>query len=168
MVKMDKYVVELSRIITELEGLCGITDTMTGGIEEVLNQCGEKFSSLPQGALKDLNFSVGHRILQLSYTKDRLAYYGKRKLDYSNYPMIRETAKALLAFTDKRQVNKNMLNELNTIIIILSGIEVKDPSVTGTLGYRYLRIFLVLVVYGLFCNASIVSRFIIEQLIVEG
>lgn len=167
MPKMDKYVVELARIASELENLCDISKCGGQDISSVLEHCSEKFEALPKGALRDLNVEISRRVLQLSYTKDRLAYYGKRKLDYSNYPLMKDVAKALLAFTEKKKLEQDRLSELNKVIIILSSIEEKDSAVMNTLGYQYLRIFLVLIVYGSYCNASILARFVIEQMIIK-
>ena len=53
--------------------------------------------------------------------------------------------------------------QLNTIIKILDELDKKQVAVRVGLAYMFLRIFIVMVLHGNLCNASIVADFIINQ-----
>lgn len=170
---MDKYLVELNRIATDIEHLCGLSLITADGVavgamdmDDVVAYCSQNSSKLSPTALKDLNVGVGRKAVLLSYLSDRLHFYGKKKLDFSAIPCMKELASLLIQFTEKKNLSNDLLKGLNRSVMILTEVDHKDRTVKKTLGYRFLRIFLLLVVYGNNCNASVVANLILEQLVV--
>ena len=115
-----------------------------------------------------MNASAGRALVPLSYTRDRLDYYNKKRLDYSRYPGMLEVSSVLLKFTHVETVNEDSLRNINMIIEVLTEIDSRYMNFRGGLGYRYLRIFVVLAVFGNYFNAAIVARFILYQFVVKG
>lgn len=172
---MDKYLVELSQIADEVEKLCGLQLVSDAGIpvqeldmDDVVVFCDKNSAQLPQQAMNDLNVNVGRQVVKISYICARLRYYGKKKLDFSDIPCMSDVAKILLGFTEKKNLREQSLVGLNKLVLVLSEVDRKDRVLKNALSYRYLRIFLVLMVYGCNCNAGVIANFIIEQLIVEA
>lgn len=170
---MDKYLVEMNKIATDIEGLCGLSLRTDEGVlvgdmnmDDVIAYCAENSSKLPPNALKDLNVSIGRKVVLLSYISCRLHFFGKKKLDFSAIPCMKEIASLLIRFTEKRNLSDDLLSHLNKAVVILAEVDNKDRTAKKTLSYRYLRIFLLLVIYGSNCNAGVVAVFILEQLIV--
>lgn len=171
---MDKYLSEMEGIADNLEELCGLSisksnggDWRDSGIEDVLNFCLNESQKLPAESVKALNASVGRKIVLLSYVNERLKFYNKKKLDFSWMPCMSEVAKTLLPFTQKSTVTPVALNALDKCILVLSDVDNRNRHAVDLLGYRYLRLFLVLVSYNFLCSASIVADFILSQLIVR-
>lgn len=172
---MDKYLIELSQVADEIEKLCGLTLTNGDGIlikeldmDDVVVFCDKNSTQLPPKALSDLNVGVGRQIVKISYISDRLHYYGKKKLDFSQIPCMGEVARMLIGFTEKKSLSDKSLVNLNKLVLVLSEVDRKDRVLKNALSYRYLRIFLLLMVYGCSCNAGVIANFILEQLIVEA
>ena len=170
---MDKYIVELNKVATSIEELCGLALKTDDGItvgdmnaDDVVAYCSENYAKLPPNAVKDLKVGIGRKVVLLAYMSCRLHFFGKKKLDYSAFPCMKEVASLLLQFTEVKNLSDDILPALNRAVMILADIDSKDKTVKKTLSYRYLRIFLLLVVYGSNSNAGIVASFILEQLIV--
>lgn len=171
---MDKYLAELNRIVTEMEDICGLNlKTKDGrvyasvGIEELIEFCFSEAEKLPRETLKTLNSNIGKKTVLLSYVRERLDFYGKKKIDFSGIPCMGEVAKTLLPFTQKETITDAAFAQLDKCMLVLANLEAKDSMVRSKLAYRYLRIFVVLVAYNLACAASIVAGLILSQLIVR-
>lgn len=171
---MDKYVKELTQLVSGLEEDCGLCLKAGDGLEyykmdmvDVMNYCANQIDISPTDAVKELNRRIGRKMVLLSYVSSRLTFFGKKRLDYSAYPCMTEVAKALLAFTSKASLNVDALQRLDNVLIVMDELDRKDKEIRKSLGYRYLRLFLVLALYGSYCNASIVASFILEQFIVR-
>ena len=80
--------------------------------------------------------------------------------------MLREVAEILDKFQDKKNFNK-CVAQLNKIIQVLNALDTKSVKARSGLGYRYLRIFVVLVMYRSSCNAAIVASFILSQILMK-
>lgn len=171
---MDKYLVELEKIATAMEEVCGLGIERDGvpvrqlRAEDVMQFCNDNNAKLPRQALKDLNVSVSRQAVKLAYTTSRMHYFNRKKLDFSNIPCLMEIAQTLMFFTQKQELTKEQLVQLDKIIMILSEIDQKDKEQKSTLVYRYLRLFLLLIIYGCYCNAGIVADLLLRQMIVRG
>ncbi len=172
---MDKYLIELSQVADEIEKLCGLTLTNDDGIQikeldmdDVVAYCDKSCAQLPPKAVSDLNVGVGRQVVKVAYINNRLHFYGKKKLDFSQIPCMTDVARTLIGFTEKKSLCEKSLVDLNKLVLVLSEVDRKDRVLKNALSYRYLRIFLLLMVYGCSCNASVIANFILEQLIVEA
>ena len=145
----DRYRQKLGEIIGQLEMLYGLGEQNELGvayveldIETIMEYENQLIMGLSTEDKKVRNLDAGKSIVLISYIKDRLEFYGRRKLDYSEYPRADVIAQCLLRF------NKLVSHKFG-------------------LGYRYLRMFIVFALWGNYCNASVLAKFIINQLVLR-
>lgn len=173
----DTYVEKLKEVITNLENIYGLRETNTDGIpfvrtdiDEVLLETNKKVTVLSSTQRAERNAQAGRQSVLLHYLNHRLRFFNKIKLDFKEYPRTDEIAKILLQFLKKKTIGEDSIRDLNKIVIIMKSIDEKYVQYKMGLAYRYLRIFIVMVVHGNYCNAGIVADFILNQLMlgVEG
>lgn len=170
----DRYRQKLGEIIGQLEMLYGLGEQNELGvayveldIETIMEYENQLIMGLSTEDKKVRNLDAGKSIVLISYIKDRLEFYGRRKLDYSEYPRADVIAQCLLRFTEKDTISGDALNNLNMVVYILQEIDNKLVSHKFGLGYRYLRMFIVFALWGNYCNASVLAKFIINQLVLR-
>lgn len=168
---MDKYLVELGRVITNLEDICGLNVKSPDGVEyaklsinDVLTYCAKSSKSIPRESLKELNVIAGRQTAKLAVITSKLSYYGKRKLTFEQFPCIDEIAKTLLGCTKKAYANKITGTDLQTISVILDTVERKDITIHDNLSFRFIRVLLCLIIYGCKYNAGVIAEFLIRQM----
>lgn len=165
---MDSYGRELTEIAQAIEKAYGISDALKNAsdIASVISTVNNVVLSLDAKALAARNEEVGKSVVLISYLSCRLKYFESVRLDYGNFPMLREVAEILDKFQDKKNFNK-CIAQLNKIIQVLDALDTKSVKARSGLGYRYLRIFVVLVMYRSSCNAAIVASFILSQILMK-
>ena len=171
--KQDIYAESLNRILNELESIYGIKtvdknnnllrnlniiDCMVNLKELIKEVSGEKKDKIQKKTLKS--------VIHLGYISLRMKYYKKIRLDFSKYPNMGEVASILLLFTSKVK-NSNDIKRLNSIVVVLAQIDKKTAKARYAMGYRFLRIFIVMALYGHMVHASIVADFILNQFITK-
>lgn len=171
----DSYLVTLSNIVTDVEKAFQLQSDNDNSIKysdldivELVNVLNMRVTTLDKEEIASMNEQAARSLVLLSYTRDRLDYFGKKRLDFSKYPGMLKVSEVLIKFTKAKTVNENSLRDVNMIIELLSEIDNRYMNYRGGLGYRYLRAFVILVIFGNFFNAAIVARFILYQFIVKG
>lgn len=169
----DSYAEELAKIIYNLEVIYGLKQVVNGtelikcDINSVLQHVKAERAKLGASQQYNANLQAGESLVLLSYVSMRMKYYNKKRLDFSNYPYMDMIAKILIKFTYGGTVTKEAILELNKIIVIMSQIDDNFVVHKFGLGYRYLRIFIILILYGNYPNAAVVADFIINQLVTK-
>ena len=170
----DKYLMELDRVVSETEkilGLCICRDDgvayRDAGIDDVINFCAKERDRLPSESVRALNASVGRKVVTLSYINSRLKFFDKKKISVADFPCMRELADVVLLFVKKKSINDDALVKMDKCIIIMQAFEEKQTDAMSDLTYRLIRLFVVLVLYGMMCNASVVADLLLSQVIVK-
>lgn len=168
----DSYVQKLGEIVWELEQLYGLAETNDLGVQyveleigDVINYENSLIMSSSADAKKGRNFDAGKYTVLVAYINDRLNFYGKKKLNYSDYPRMDVVAQCLWRFLQKNTIDAQALNSLNKVIYVLQEVDSRFVQHKFGLGYRFLRMFIVFAMWGNYCNAGVLARFIIDQLI---
>lgn len=171
----DSYIERLATIILASEEIYGLTATNGLGVPysdldvtEVVKLVGDGVVSLSKEEIYRRNVEVGKHMVLLAYLSTRLRFFGKVKLDYSVYPCMDVVANTLLSFTKKEMITQDILRELNKTVLVLSEVDYKFVNHRCGLGYRFLRLFLIMALYGSYCNASIIAVLILDQLITNS
>lgn len=169
----DSYIVALSDIISDLENIYGLTEQVNGtylwkfDIIDVIQAVKSKRNSIDSAIEYDMNIAAGKATVLLSYVSARMTFFNKKRLDYSSYPAMKTVGNILIQFTNSSTVTKDTIKLVNKIIVVLSQIDNKYVNHRYGLGYRYLRIFIVLILYGNYTNASVVADFILNQFVTK-
>ena len=167
----DIYMEKLKEIIGELERIYGLQQESSSGMLYIREDIGEvmKYVTTNVSRIQDRqrvekNTEAGRQVVLLSYLNSRLRYYSKRKLDFKEYPRLDEIARILLLLIKKSSTNENSIRELNKIILIMENVDSEFIQYKMGLAYRFLRICLIMILFGNYCNAGIVADFIINQI----
>lgn len=171
----DSYLITLSNIVTDVERAFQLQNDNADSVKysdldiiELVNVLNVRVTTLDKEEIASMNEKAARSLVLLSYTRDRLDYFNKKRLDFSKYPGMLKISEVLLKFTKAKTVTENSLRDVNMIIELLAEIDSRYMNYRGGLGYRYLRAFVILVIFGNFFNAAIVARFILYQFIVKG
>lgn len=172
---MDNYLVTLSNIVTDVERAYQLQNDSSDSVKyadmeivELVTVLNMRVSTFDKDERDRMHEEAGRALVLLSYTRDRLNYFNKKRLDFSKYPGMTKVAEVLLKFTKATTIDESSLRDVNMIVELLSEIDNRYMNYRGGLGYRYLRAFVVLVVFGNFFNAAIVANFILCQFITKG
>lgn len=167
---MDTYVDALNGIAEIVENIYGITNSNIVGNNDiacVISGMDKLIMSMDASEMARKNEEVGRQIVLLAYVSERLSYFESVRLDFSMFPVMDEVVNILRSFTDKKNFNR-CVRQVNKLIKVLEEVDATSVKARYGLGYRYLRIFIVLVMYRSSCNAAIVSKFIARQVIMKA
>lgn len=173
MLAQDVYSQTLSTILNDLEDVYGLKRIESDGtrklceldIDECLLQLKDSISSCTREQRKEMDKKALKSIVYLSYVSNRMRFYSKIRLDYSKYPNMGDISAVLLLFT-KKVTNPDDFKKINSIVVILNQIDKKTAKMRNAMGYRFLRIFVVILLNGNTAHASIIADFILNQFIV--
>lgn len=162
----DNYLDSLERVIENIENIY-ISDVKDKTIIDVKDYVTRMVKELSKSSIDQLNDLAGKEIVLLSYISDRINFYQYCKLDFREYPLLEKVAKTLIQYNKASTINGKNIKDISKIIYLLAKVE-NDIELRVGLAYRYLRIFIVLMIFGSFCNAAIVSDFVIRQMVKSG
>lgn len=168
----DSYITTLSNIIINLETKYGLKKNNSDGtnysnlsIMEVKAIVEKDLKTKTKEEIEEINELAGQDIILLAYLVNRIKFYNYVKLDYRYYPLMDSIALILLKYTKASTINREAIYSTSKLIILLDELDKKEVRLRTGLAYKYLRIFIILVMYRSYCNASVVADFIIRQLV---
>lgn len=171
----DSYLKNLGSIITAIEisvGLNKLRDTaplsqapLSVVLDTVQSEV-QKLKSTSTEAYRKIINDINESLIILNYTSSRMQYFKQVSLDFRTYPKIETIANVLITFATKTQITADDLKLLNSLATILEYTEKRVARCYSSLSYRYLRIFLILVLYskGSYFLPSIVAHFLLTQM----
>lgn len=171
--KQDIYAQALSQILNDLETVYGLKRMNEEGssklcdldIDECLMQLKVILASSTKEQSEERDRKALKSIVHLSYVSSRMRFYRKVRLDYSKYPNMGEISSVLVLFTQRIE-DMESFRKINSIVVILNQIDQKTAKMRNAMGYRFLRIFVVILLSGNLSHASIVADFILNQFII--
>lgn len=169
----DGYNAKLKECAVGIESLIGLADInpntqnpySQSGIVECADYVTKKIKSLSTSEVVAVNSEVGKYVVLLSYIGARLEFFGKAKFDFHVYPRVDAIAQVLLLFMKRSTIDERALSELNKIIMILGEVDKSYANFKTSLAYIYLRLFVMLALYGNYCNASMIAELLINQML---
>lgn len=163
----DSYTTSLGEICDRIEKIYSITDFMeqqNSDIVSIVRMLDSNIVSAEKPDVAAQNREAGKQIVLLSYLCFRLDYYQTLRLDFSVFYAVDEIERILLLFTDRKNFTSKSMRSVNRLIKLLAKTDAASTKIRYGLTYRFLRIFIVLVMYDSSCNSSIVASFLLQQL----
>lgn len=171
---MDEHVKVITMQVEELENLFQLFD----------KQGTKKVSELDIDTVVQLSASRAQELLAkdkvslfsdafscvaiLAAMDDRLQFYGYYRVDFSKFPNKERILPCLTGFQSvavlKKSPDKNIKRAVNGISKLLDVIDRGHLQLRYELPYRLLRVFVLLLIHGMYVEASTVSSLIIHQL----
>lgn len=169
----DQYISVLGETVVKLETIYGMKNIVDGtrvsdmSMRDIVQYYNDVIRAQSKEALTALNAKAGRELAILSYVSQRMTYFNKKRLDFSHYPNMKTVANVLIGFTNYKKISERTIRNINKIISLLVDIDEKYINYRNGLSYRYLRIFVIHVMFGNYCNASIIADFILHQFIIK-
>ena len=163
----DSYTNLLTTAIGSLEEIYGVLSVKETDIVSVVKGIDNIIMNSDAEDIAVRNAEAGKQIVMVSYVFFRLGYFESVRLFYDLFPAMDRVLEILDLFRDKRKFNKSV-RQLNQIIGVLAEVDSTSAKRRWGLGYRYLRIFVILVMYKSSCNASVIANFIIQQVMLKA
>lgn len=170
MQKVDTYLQVLANICKKVETCYGMRDSLNlvnCDIKDVVKEINKRVPIENAESINEKNTTASKSLVMLSYVSVKLKYLNKKRLDFSKYPGMRSVARVLINFTRQKTVNMQAIRSVNKVIELLATIDTSYVQYRRGLAYRYLRLFIVFVLYGSFSNAAVVADFILNQIITK-
>lgn len=166
---MDAYSETLGSILCETERIYGIARNEKELSEEIISiikRIDSEVLSLSSEEILKRNTEVGKQMVLLSYLLFRLSYFESVRLEFGQFPALADIAEVLDLYREKKNFNK-CARKVNMIIKLLSEMDKTSAKIRLGMPYRYLRLFVVLVMYHNSCNASIVAELLLRQMLLQ-
>ena len=168
----DIYMEKLKDIVNSLEDVYGLKQNNAEGvsylradIEDVVAYATNTVADMSESQRVAKNTTAGQTVVLLCYLNHRLKYFNKSRLDYSVYPRLDMIVQVLTDLLKKATVTEASIKEINRLVTILDSIDNLYAQHKMGMAYKYLRLLIVMTIYGNYSNAGIVADFIINQII---
>lgn len=166
----DAYITALSNIIISLESIYGLREKNTNGvlvgdtgINDVLRYVEQDLGKSNIDRLNEKNTKASRDLILLAYLSGRMEYFSLTKLNYTHYPALRPVAEVLLVYTKAKNITNNSIHDIGKIVRLLQSVDENQVKLRIGLAYKYLRIFVVLVVNKNLTGAYVVADLILSQ-----
>lgn len=163
---MDNNTVLLNEIVSKLEDVYGITECMkeSNDAKTVITAMNKKIATLPKSEVAKCNQLVGDQFILLAYLCFRMDFYKTSILDFKPFSSVDKLFDTLDLFADKDSFTKENLAQMNWIVNNLAKADTESTNTRMGLAYRYLRAFIIVVLYNNTCNASVIANVLIQQI----
>lgn len=163
---MNNYTKIFSTTIKKIEKIYGIrsSDNPTGerGILEVKDLITNLIEQSSVVDLQSKQIEIMNEIVVLAYTQSELEFRGVKALRFSKLPGLQEYISLIAQFTKIETAEKARV-DISKLISLLNEIDINFVDVRRLVIYRYLRIFVVLVMLNNLTGASVIARLILCQ-----
>ncbi|GAA0101708.1 hypothetical protein UT300012_24230 [Paraclostridium bifermentans] len=168
--RKDMYTKKLTEALNSIEDVYGLRmegangkPIVISGINTFLSEMLVKIKHMSDAEKKQCKKKMGAHVAEVQYIASYLRFYNTVKLNFSQIEGIREVTDVLLRFLHVDRTGKNM-QYLNVLNRTLQTLDVKNPKTVNSLGYRYIRVFVLLAITADLVNASIVAEFLLNQI----
>lgn len=167
----------LDSICTQVEqvyGLRGSDELGELSFRKLVPALQPKIAEYNPVQLEKLNTRISDSMFKLSYLTARSRFLGSKNLSFDKLPKLSEVREALACFSEKKHLNKESRKKSNAVAAIIAYID--DMAITNNpdpyfndlryngLEYRYLRMFILVVLHHGYLEASIVAQYLLLQM----
>lgn len=163
------------KILRRIENAIGLNVVIDGvnietaDIDTFLKYLKTRRQSLPEGEelFKD-STALQNQLATLCYVSSYASFHRIVALDFSTHARVDFLATFLYPYLLRENIVKGVQKTTLKIISYLQVLEQHHPNIVRTMNYRYIRLFLLFVENGYLFNASILARFIIDQIFISS
>lgn len=165
---MSTYNNVANNLLMGCENSLGIYTSLEGKTLEVVSIeefCTNYSKLIKEGSLdSSAHVKCGEYLTSLCYLNSICNYSRISVLDFSNHLGTDKLANFLIPFGKKKNLNKKTLELTTSVVKYLLLLEKQSSSSVSSMCYRFIRLFVALVWRHDYASASIVSRFLLDQL----
>lgn len=166
MAVVDSYYYSLNAAIEKIEEIYRIQEFARNGsdITAVIQSVNSQIKSVSREEIATRNLEAGQHVVLLSYLCFRLEFFQTSRMDFKQFIMLEEIERVLSLFTDRENYTSKNMRSVNRIIKIMSKMDEHSAKLRFGLAYRYLRLFIILIIYRSSCNSSIIANLLLQQI----
>ena len=169
---MSTYNNVANNLLMGAENSLGIYTSLNGKTLEAISIeefCSNYSKLIKEGSLdSSAHVKCGEYLTSLCYLNAICNYSRISVLDYSNHLGTDKLANFLIPFGKKKNLNKKTLELTTSVVKYLLLLEKQSTSSVNSMAYRFIRLFVALVWRHDYASASIVSRFLLDQLFLSS
>lgn len=157
-------------ILSSLEAVYGLLETVDGkdvgdrDIKDIITMVNQGVSNAEVADLEEINLGAFTHISLLVHVSARARYYDRLLLDFSEYAITQELISSLDVYTRRVKLNSTTKAYANNIAKLLHMIDKKSLQLRFGNEYRYLRIFIIMILHGNFVEGGSVAEFLLAQI----
>lgn len=163
---MNNYTKIFSSTIKEIETIYGIRSPDDPKGERGVLEVKDLIVNLVQESsivdLQSKQIEIMNELIVLAYTQSELEFRNVKILRFSKLPGLQEYVELIAQFT-KIDTAKKARGEVSKLISLLNEIDTNFVDVRRLIVYRYLRIFIVLIILNNLTGASVIAKLILCQ-----
>jgi hypothetical protein len=167
---MDHYTKWLTEAVDALEKIYGLDLVVDGKklVDMDIMQVAEHTFTCLEGKgksfIEEKNVIAFNMIGFIAHLSARMEFYSHAKIEFRNFPMLGEVSEAMHFFLYEDRLDASTRDNGDIIATVLDRIDKKHLDLRYSLGYRYLRLFVLVLLYSGYTHLSILSRFLISQI----
>lgn len=159
-----------NNLLLGCENTLGIYTSIDGSTLETVSieDFCKKYSKLVEGKSNESSTHVncGEYLTSLCYLNSVCNYSRISVLDFSNHKGADKLANFLIPFGKKKNLNKATLESVTSIVKYLMILESQSSTAVTSMSYRYIRLFIAFMWRHDYTHASIIARFLLDQLFI--
>lgn len=167
----DKLTKQLGNIIIAMENEIGLNITNTVGLAYSQADIGPVVNYMRNHVSRLSAVERSSMVSQLLNIVDPLykitsigIFKSIRRLDYSDYASMEAVRDVLFVYTIETNISQRSVAECNVVAEVLHDIDNTRPNFKNSLSYKYLRMFVLLVLTSNYVPASCIATFILTQI----
>lgn len=166
----------LAKEILNLEACYGLRNVITCDdgvrrnlydmdISYVVSFLKERVADFTDDELRKINIHANKSIIIIAFISQRLRYNNESEiLDFKMYPKLKFIAMLLFKFTNKKTVDNEALKSVNALIELLAQIDELYIEAKKCMSYKFLRMFILLILFDSYDSAGVLAELIISQM----
>lgn len=164
----DQYFKTVSKILLKCEEILGVYTSVGGETLEniTINRFCPIFSQLVKDNKnsRELSIKSGSYLASLAYLDYVTNFENIKVLDFGVNTNLDILAGCLIPYNNIDNINKKTVKLSVSVIKFLSVMEKESPKAIRSLNYRCIRLFICFVYLHDYSHASIISRFLLDQI----
>lgn len=167
----DRLSANLETMILAMESRLFLSETNELGLafsqadlKPVINHVREKVHAMTPVARVDLLNKLSETVQPLYKITSVCQFKSVKKLNYSEYANMDSVCDVLMLYTIEMCITADATKACNIVADVISDIDSTKPAYKNSLSYKFLRMFLLLVIVGDYVTASCIATFILTQI----
>ncbi|VYU45694.1 hypothetical protein [Clostridium paraputrificum] len=168
---MGTYNDAFQSILKNCESQLGVYKTVDGSMLESLPivEFYDEFTHMRRSKeeKRDACIKCGMYMASLTYINFKSNYRSTSVLDFSAHGRVDLLANLLIPFLKRKNVTSLVKDNIKSLVKYLELLEERNKDFIYSLSYRYIRLFIIFMIYGDYSHAGIVAELILNQLFIS-
>lgn len=163
----DTYTQILTEMADRIENSYKLKDEeglLDERIDNVMKSVVSTVKKLTQSEITKRNAEAFDCLSVIAHLNGRMEFSEHLRLDFRKFPHKDKILTSLEYFTKRSNLNTKLNKQVDSLVQVLDFIDRKRIDLRHEMSYRYLRIFIVMIVYASYAEVSIVADLLYNQM----